>query len=113
MQSLEGAQQGDIEWPAGHGIIDGLAVGLGSPDDIVYGFGASFDFQGIDTDFDKSSDMFDGAEIFRIHDVSAMLVFQDGKKLAGPFSLLDQIDPVGGRMAGMSPSAEGGFVPMS
>ena len=39
-QSLEGAQQGDIEWPAGHGIINGLAVGLGSPDDIVYGFGA-------------------------------------------------------------------------
>ena len=57
-QCIQRAQQAQVERAACHGVIDRLAVNLRGARDVIDRFGAAFDFQRIDADFDQSFDMF-------------------------------------------------------
>ena len=60
-QIFQHADQFRLKRPAGAGVIDGLPIALRGPGDIIMRFGAAFDFQTVDADFDQPLNMLDGA----------------------------------------------------
>jgi hypothetical protein len=76
--------------PPGHGVVDGLAIALAGTGDVVGRLGAAFDLERVDADFGQLRDVFDGAQVFRIEDVAAVLVFLDRHVFPGTLLLLQQ-----------------------
>ena len=108
-EAFEFGQQAVVEGAAGYGVVDGFAVGLGDAGDVIHGFGAPFDFQAVHADFGELGDLFDGAQVFGIHDIGAVLVFHNRHEFAGAVALFNQEDFVGGGVALLAVDAfEGG-----
>src|SRR5574343_1984444 len=84
-------QQGGVEWLAGDGVVDCLAISLGGTGDVVGALGAALDLQRIDADLDQTVDMLDGAQVFRVQDIGAVLVFLDRHQFARALLFLDQV----------------------
>lgn len=83
----------------GIGVVNRLAVELGGARRVVEGFGAPLDFQAIDANAHQRADVFDGAQVAAVHDVSAVLVFGDFHVFAGAVFFFEVIDAVGERVA--------------
>jgi hypothetical protein len=98
-QTLQLAQQADIERTTGHRIVNRAAVHLRRAGRIVQRLGTAFDFERIDAYLDQTLDVLDGAQIFRVHDVGAVLVFDNRHQLARTLGFFDQIRTVGQRVA--------------
>jgi len=90
-QTFELAEQGRVERLAGDGVVDGLAVSLAGARDVIRALGATFDLQRIDADFDQTVHMLDGAQILRIEDVGAVLVFLDRHEFARTLLFFEQV----------------------
>ena len=109
-QAFEFGEQAVIEGAAGHGVVDGFAVGLGDAGDVIHGFGAAFHFQAVHADFGELGDLFDGAQVFGVHNISTVLVFHNRHEFAGAVALFNQEDFVGGGVAFLAVDAFKGGV---
>ena len=103
-QSFQGLQQAGIKRFAGGGIVDGLAVNLGGTRAVVEGFGTAFDLQRVNAHLGQTLNVGDSPQIFRVHDVGAVLVLKGGHVLAWTFGFLNHKDFIGRRA-----DAEGGL----
>src|SRR5574343_289123 len=74
---------------ADDGVVDRLAIGLGGAGNVVRALGAAFDLQRIDADVDQALDVLDGAQVFRVQDVGAVLVFFDRHQFARALLFFD------------------------
>ncbi|MNT14924.1 hypothetical protein D3C72_1499480 [compost metagenome] len=98
-QALQLAQEANVERAARDGVIDGLAVDLRRARRVVQRLRAALDLERIDADFHQALDMLDGAQVLRIHDVGAVLVFEYRHQLARALCFFNQIGLVGQRVA--------------
>ena len=94
-QTFQSFQQAGIEWFSRSGVIDSFTVNLRGACAIVERFGTTFDFQRMHAHFGQAFYMGDGAQIFRVHDVSAVLIFKRGHILARTLGLFDHKHFVG------------------
>lgn len=76
-------------------VIDSFTVNLRGACAIVERFGTAFDFQRMHAHFGQAFNMGDGAQIFRVHDVSAVLIFKRGHILARTLGFFDHKHFVG------------------
>ena len=91
-QPFEFAKQRRVQGAAGNGIVNRPAINLRRARHVIGRFCAPFDLQRIDADFDQALDVLDGAQVFRVHDVGAVLVFLDRHQFAGALLLFKQPD---------------------
>ncbi|MCY1552819.1 hypothetical protein D9M68_892410 [compost metagenome] len=96
-QGFQGAQQRLVERPAGHGIVDRLAVDLGGARHIVVGLGPALDLQRVHAHLHQALDMLHRAQVLGVHDVGAVLVLVGGHLLAGAAGILEQEQLIGRR----------------
>ena len=89
-QVFQFAEQGGVEGTAGDGIVDGLTVSLAGACDVVGALGAALDLQRIDPDLGEAVHVFDGAQVLRVHDVGAVLVFLNRHQFARALLFLEQ-----------------------
>ncbi|EWS63368.1 hypothetical protein Y695_03400 [Hydrogenophaga sp. T4] len=94
-QAFQLQQQLGVEGLAGHGVVDGAAVDLRGARHVVVALGAAFDLERVDAHGRQLAHVFDGAQVFAIHDVGAVLVFHDRHELARAAGFFDQPDLVG------------------
>src|SRR5690606_12148444 len=94
-QARQIGQQGHVEGPAGHGIVDRLAVGLHGTGDVEMGLGAALDLQRVDAHLDEPGYMLNRPQVLGVHDVGAVLVFLDGHLLVGLVALVEQVQRLG------------------
>ena len=104
-EAFEFAQQFGGERLAGHRVVDRLAIGLAGARHVVGTLGAPFDLQGIDADFHQPVHVLDGAQILRVEDVGAVLVFLDRHQFAGALLLFEQDFLIAGGMQLVIPAA--------
>ena len=98
-QTLQLGDEFGVERATRHRVVNGATVHLRGAADVVQAFGAAFDLERIDANLDQFFDQFDRAQVFAVHDVSAVLVFHDGHELAGATCFFDQVDLVGSGVA--------------
>jgi len=77
-------------------IINGGAVGLTGTCHIVRRFGATFDLERFNAHRSEFFNMLNGAQIFGIHNVSAMHIFFDGHLTVRTLAFFEQIDVAAG-----------------
>ena len=91
-QPLQFAEQARVKRTSGKGVVNGTAIDLRRPCDVVGRFGAPFDLQRINANVHQAPDMLDRTQITGIHDVAAVFVLFDGHQLAGTFAFFEQPD---------------------
>ena len=94
-QALQIGQQPRIERLAHRCVVDGLAVALRSSCDVIRRLGAALDFQRIDPGVHQPPDQLDGAQVFGVEHVGAVLVLLDGHDLPRSVFLLDAVRGLG------------------
>lgn len=78
-------------------VIDSFTVNLRGACAIVERFCTTFDFQRMHAHFGQAFNVGDSAQIFRVHDVSAVLIFKRSHILARTLSFFDHKHFVGWR----------------
>ena len=82
-QTFQVRQQFRIKRAACQNVIDRAAVNLGGTGYVIQRFGAAFDLERVDADFHQPFHVFNRAQILAVHDVGAVLVFQDWHHFTG------------------------------
>ena len=84
------------------GVVEGLAVGLGGGGDVVGGFEAAFDFEGVDADGGEVEDEVVGGEVLRGEEVglvAEVFVVAIEDEVVGEAAGLGALAAVGGATA--------------
>ena len=101
---LKLTQKRRVKRSSGKCILNRHPVDLGSTGDVVEGFCSTFDLEAIDTNFNESLNVLDGPEVLRVHDIGAMLIFEDRHQFARTIFFLKKVDFICQRMPNLIPT---------
>lgn len=96
-QPFQCFQQGRVERFTRRRVVDRLAVDLGGTRAVVIRFGAALDLQRVHAHLGQALNVGDGAQIFGVHDVGAVLIFERRHVFARTLGLFNHKHAVGWR----------------